>query len=114
MKKPAKPKIRVPAAPNTLGAEGRKLWRRIAEDYDLDAAALVILESACLSQDRESGASAQLVTDGTTTTDRFGQVKAHPAVLIERDSRAAKLRALKQLNLDMEPLNDKPGRPAGR
>lgn len=112
MKKPAKPKIQAP--PKTLGEAGRKLWRRILEGYDLDDAAMVILESACMNQDRESGATETISKEGTTTTDRFKQTKVHPAVLIERDSRAAKLRALKLLNLDLEPLRDGPGRPAGR
>ena len=45
--------------------------------------------------------------------DRFGQVKSHPLLSVERDSRAQYLAALKALNLDLEPLRDKPGRPGG-
>ena len=45
--------------------------------------------------------------------DRYGQLKAHPAVNIERDARAAMLAALKAMNLDVEPLRDRPGRPGG-
>jgi hypothetical protein len=33
---------------------------------------------------------------------------------VERDSRAQWLAALKALNLDLEPLHDKPGRPGGK
>jgi hypothetical protein len=33
---------------------------------------------------------------------------------VERDSRSAMLAALRQLGIDLEPLNDAPGRPAGR
>jgi hypothetical protein len=47
------------------------------------------------------------------STDRFGQLRAHPAVAIERDARDQMLRALKLLNLDIEPLRGRVGRPAG-
>jgi hypothetical protein len=46
--------------------------------------------------------------EGITCADRFGQFKVHPAVLIERDSRAAVLAALKQLKLVVdEPVKPK-------
>jgi hypothetical protein len=48
-----------------------------------------------------------------TVADRFGQPKVHPAVLIERDARGQMLAALRDLHLDLEPLRDRPGRPAG-
>lgn len=52
--------------------------------------------------------------DGMTILDRFGQRKAHPLLPAERDARSQMLAALKALNLDVEPLHDRPGRPAGR
>ena len=51
--------------------------------------------------------------EGQSTRDRFGQPKAHPLLTVERDSRSGMLAALKAMNLDMEPLNDRPGRPGG-
>lgn len=59
-------------------------------------------------------AQRKLKKEGLTALDRFGQRKAHPAATIERDSRAAMLGALKQLNLDLEPLEPRAGRPNGR
>jgi len=44
---------------------------------------------------------------GVTVVDRWAQVKLNPATTIERDSRAAMLSALRQLNLDIEPTTPK-------
>jgi hypothetical protein len=46
--------------------------------------------------------------------DRFGAPKPHPLLPIERDSRQAFLAGMKALNLDLEPLRDRPGRPSER
>jgi phage terminase small subunit len=59
-------------------------------------------------------AQAAIKEEGATGLDRFGQLKPHPLLPIERDARAAMMAALKQLNLDLEPLRDGPGRPPGR
>jgi hypothetical protein len=66
------------------------------------------------SFDRMREAQAMLRKDGITLTDRFGQVKQHPATLVERDSKALMVRQLKALNLDLEPVHDRPGRPGGK
>jgi phage terminase small subunit len=66
------------------------------------------------SFDRMRAAQASIEQDGATAPDRFGQVKAHPLLSVERDARAAMLAALKAMNLDVEPLRDGPGRPADR
>jgi hypothetical protein len=46
--------------------------------------------------------------------DRYGRTKAHPLIAVERDARAALHRAMRELNLDLEPLRPGPGRPPGR
>lgn len=102
-------------APKDLSPEARGLWESIRSEYDVrDPGGLLILGSACEAFDRMRQAQRKLKREGLTTRDRFGQAKAHPATTIERDSRAAMLSALKQLNLDLEPLEQRPGRPAGR
>lgn len=97
-----------------LSREAVKWWNRIVEEWDLDPGALLILENALECFDRMRQAQAIIARDGITTTDRFGQVKQHPATLVERDAKAGLLRALRALNLDIEPLNAGPGRPPGR
>ena len=56
-------------------------------------------------------AAAEIDRDGETIKDRFDQVKAHPALVAEKDARSQMLAALKQLRLDIEPVRDGPGRP---
>jgi P27 family predicted phage terminase small subunit len=101
--------------PKGLSAEACKWWESIRVEYDVsDPGGLMILASACEAFDRMRQAQRRLRREGLTSKDRFGQVKANPLTVIERDSRAAMLAALKQLNLDLEPLEQRPGRPAGR
>jgi P27 family predicted phage terminase small subunit len=104
-----------PKPPKSLSAEARRRWTSIRNEYDIvDPGGLLILDSGLEAFDRMRQAQRRLKREGLTTKDRFGQVKAHPATVIERDSRAAMLAALKQLNLDLEPLEQRPGRPGGR
>ena len=101
--------------PRGLSAEARRWWTAIRREYEVtDPGGLLILSSACEAFDRMRQAQRRLKREGLTALDRFGQRKAHPATVIERDSRAAMLSALKALNLDLEPLNDRAGRPAGK
>src|SRR5438445_7129695 len=95
-------------APGYLTAEARRHWRKFVEGWTLDGAALLILSVGLEAFDRMRGAQAVIRRDGLIVEGR-----AHPAVQIERDARLAMLRALRQLNLDLEPLRDGPGRPPG-
>lgn len=99
--------------PAHLSAKARKWWVRIVGDWLLDETGLLILQSAMEAFDRMTQAQGIIAQEGPVVADRFGQPKQHPATLVERDSRAAMLAALKALHLDLEPLNDGPGRPAG-
>lgn len=102
------------APPRGLSAEARKLWKDILREYSItDPAGLSILRAGLESFDRASTAKRLLDVEGAVVRDRWGQSKVHPAAGVDRDSRAAWLSALKQLNLDLEPLRDGPGRPGG-
>jgi P27 family predicted phage terminase small subunit len=101
--------------PGHLSAEGKKIWAEILAEYSIDdAAGLRILRVALEAFDRAQAAREAIDRDGLTVIDKAGQVKSHPLLPIERDSRAAFLAGLKSLNLDLEPLKNGPGRPAGR
>jgi len=101
--------------PQHLTPAAKIRWRKLCAEYDLsDSAAQLLLESALTSFDRWQGARMILAREGTVARDRFGQRQVHPAVAIERDAKDSMQRALRELHLDLEPLNDKPGRPPGR
>ena len=78
-----------------------------------DPAGELLLTTALEAWDRMKEAQAELKADGLTVKDRFGQEKSHPATVVERDARSAMVQCLRQLHLDIEPLRDAPGRPAG-
>ena len=102
-------------APKGLSAAARGWWRKLTAEYAIeDDGGRLLLEQALRSFDRAEAARALLDTDGVVVRDRWGQQKPHPAASIERDARAGMLSALRQMNLDVEPLRDGPGRPGGR
>lgn len=101
--------------PGHLSKEAKKIWKQLIAEYSIDdVAGLKILRVALESFDRAQSAREAIDRDGMTVIDKAGQVKPHPLLPIERDSRAAFLAGLKALNLDLEPLRDRPGRPGGR
>lgn len=91
--------------PQHLSKPSQTLYSRIATDYGLwgDDAAEAILRLCCESMDRCENARQQVEREGATVTDRFGQVRVHPAVQIERDSRLAAVRCLRELGLSPDP-----------
>ena len=102
-----------PKAPDGLSCEAKRWWRKIVTGWELDDAGFLVLESALECFDRMRQAQQMLKKEGITSKDRFGQEKVHPAVLVERDAKAGLLRALRAMNLQIEPLHDIIGRPAG-
>lgn len=93
-----------PKPPAGLSRRTQRLWRAIVDAFDLDAASLAVLEEACRSLDRADQARALVEAEGITFRDRFGQIRPHPAVTIERDARGAAVRALDVLGLEGEEV----------
>lgn len=103
----------IPPTPKGLSKEAAAWWREFNEMYELEGPALLLLENALTAFDRMREAQAVLRKEGITIIDRFKQVRQHPCTLIERDAKATMLRQIQALGLDLEPVQDGPGRPAG-
>jgi P27 family predicted phage terminase small subunit len=102
-----------PPAPKYLSAPAKRWWKRLHEEYELNAPdQLLLLESALQGFDRWKQAQAIIDKDGLVLEDRFKQKKIHPAALAERDAKQTMLRALRQLGLDIVAPNEI-GRPPG-
>ena len=99
-------------APQHLRPPTRKWWRSVANDYVLEAHHLRLLTLAAESWDRCCQAREGLAKDGLTFNDRFACPHVRPEVAIERDSRLAFARLLRELDLDIEPPAG-PHRPPG-
>jgi len=102
----------LPEPPEPLTADGFRLWSAITTEYRLDIAALEILALACEAYSRSRQAGAILDKEGLMSSNRFGDVREHPAMKAERDARGQCLVALKMIGLNLEPIGDI-GRPAG-
>jgi phage terminase small subunit len=96
--------------PNHLRPDTAAWWQAVAADYTLEAHHLRILTLAAESWDRGVEAREAIARHGTVYVDRFDQPRARPEVAIERDSRIAFARLVRELALDLDPP-DEAGRP---
>ncbi len=94
-----------PKTPPGLSREAGALWRRMQAEYGIgDSGGMEILTRACEALDRIRSAQAVINKAGILVFGANKIPKANPATQIERDARSAFLQAMKQLNLDLEPL----------
>lgn len=99
--------------PKHLSVDSKRIWREIVAEYQIeDCAGLRILRVALESYDRAQACRKQIDREGLTVRDKFNQVKSHPLLSAERDSRQGFLAGIKALSLDLEPIKNI-GRPAG-
>ena len=99
--------------PEYLSETVRDWFSALQEEYLIyDTGGVSLLTCAAEAWDRCRTAREAIAADGgPVIRDRIDQTKAHPAAAIERDARSQFITVLKALNLDIEPLRDKPGRP---
>src|ERR1051326_2667552 len=90
-----------PKPPAHLGAHGRRLWRELVDEYRIaDVGGLLLVGQAAEALDRLRSAQGIIREKGECTPNRYGGLVANPALAIERQARAALLKALTMLHLD--------------
>ena len=103
------------SAPKHLRRPTARWWAQVASEYDLEAHHIRLLTLAAQAWDRAEQAREALLKHGLTFEDRFGCPHARPEVAIERDSRIAFARLLRELALDVEtPAESRPPQIIGR
>jgi phage terminase small subunit len=75
-------------------------WLEIVVEHDLKSHHLRLLRLGCEAWDRAQQARKLLDAEGITFTDKNGDPRSRPEVAIERDSRTAFGRIVKELNLN--------------
>lgn len=103
--------LELPPAPAHLSAAMQTWWNQVMADYALEAHHLLLLQGAAEAWDRLTEARTVLAAEGLTVATKDGSKKRHPAADIERDSRLAFARLLRELDLDAD---EPPERPAWR
>ncbi len=94
-----------------LSKEAQDWHDRLQNTYSIyDDGGLFLLGTAAECFDRLRQFQAIVDKDGLVQRDKFGQLKAHPLLIEERNARSQLMAAIKALNLDLEPVKV-PGRP---
>ena len=102
-------------APSHLSKSSREWFLTIAGEYELEASHLRLATLAAEAWDRGQEAREVLAKVGAFYTSKSGEPRAHPAVAVERDSRIAFARLMRELDLDGVPAPDiRPPRIASR
>lgn len=104
----SRPKIK---APDTLAAEGKRVWEKVTSKYDLRPDELLTLEDACAASDMIAALSKAWEEDGKplTTKGSMGQQVIHPLIGEIRTQRAARNALWRQLKLPDDTGGDGAG-----
>jgi len=104
-------------APKHLKAATRNWFETVLQDYELEPHHVRLLTLASEAWDRCVEAREAIKKHGLTFTNRYGEVKLRPEATIEKDSRIAFARLVRELNLTEsgpEPPRPHPLRYGGR
>src|SRR5450759_1027200 len=89
-------------APRHLSEPARRLYSEIVSSYELESHHLAILTKALEALDRADQARREIGAGPLTVETRFGELKCHPLLAIERDNRAQFGALMRQLGLDID------------
>ncbi|MEH2480161.1 P27 family predicted phage terminase small subunit [Nitrobacteraceae bacterium AZCC 2146] len=95
--------------PKHLRADTEGWFASVVEEFDLDSHHLRLLAKACEAWDRSEQAREAIAKHGLTYLDRFDAPRARPECAIERDSRLAFARLVREIGLDVSaPVESRP------
>ena len=98
-----------PRPPAGLAPAGRRFWSAVVAEYEMGPAQLEILRVTCECRDRLEEARAVLAKDGAYLATKSGQLRPHPALAVERDSRVGFLRGQRELGVTaVDPDESRP------
>ena len=100
--------------PPHLRPATREWFAGVLADYELEPHHLRLLTLAAEAWDRCEQAREVLGKEGLTYVDRFGSPRVRPEVAVERDSRIAFARLIRELSRDVETSPDASRPPALR
>ena len=109
--KTSKSNANTPAkAPSHLSADSKSFFDYVIHEYTdgFDKHHVKLLVLACEALDRGVQARKLLEKDGIVFTDRHGSIKPHAAVAIEKDSRTAFARMIREIGLDIADSDSRP------
>jgi len=89
----------VPKPPTELKTSGKRLWRAILGEYELEAHESGLLLEMCRTADQLDALAALVDRDGVTIIDDKGNVRAHPALVESRQQKIAYARLTAALRL---------------
>jgi P27 family predicted phage terminase small subunit len=92
-----------PEPPRHLSRASKRWFRRVRADYELTEPAFRLLVAACEAWDRTVEAREAIENDGAYRADRYGQLRPHPALAVERDTRIAFARLVRELGFEGGP-----------
>jgi phage terminase small subunit len=92
--------------PKHLRAATSAWWAEVVAEYELESHHIRLLTKASEAFDRSEQAREALLKFGMTFDDRFGCPHARPEIAIERDSRLAFARLVREIGLDVSPPSD--------
>lgn len=87
---------RIPTAPRGTGQDGRRLWRAVLTEYELEEHELTLLRQAVHVADVCADLAAQVDRDGTVLAG-----KAHPALVELRQQRILLARLIVALRVPL-------------
>ena len=93
-------------APRGLGTEGRKLWRAIVADYELDQHELALLTAACRTVDRLEDIAAALDGAPLTVQNQRGDTVSQPLLVEQRMQSGSLAKLLASLRLPSGETED--------